>query len=125
RSDDNQADAHDDELQEVGDEHGEHPAEDSVNRDADEQRGHGDFEIFHVEPAHEHEKLAARPQEHAHVEQATQDNDYASRPANARTEAFLEHFRDGHRAGITQRFDAEAGQADESHGDGLADAGDG
>src|SRR5262245_16422766 len=76
------ANAHHNELQKICDQHGKHSAEDRVNSHTDEQDGHGKFKILHVESAHDHQELAARSQEHAHVEQASEDDDDSRSPSN-------------------------------------------
>src|SRR6266480_4282030 len=63
-----QARAHHNELQKIGYEYREHAAENRVHSHAYEEHGHHNFEIADVESGDKHEKLAADPQKHAHIQ---------------------------------------------------------
>ena len=128
-----QSGAHHHELQEVGHQHREHAPQHRVDGDQQEQRRHRDLEQVRGHPAtgarggartrHLQQELAARPQEHAHVQQAAEHDDHAGGPAHARAEALLEELGQRGDARLAQRPHAEAGQADDEHRRRLQQAG--
>ena len=89
-----QAHAHHHELQEIGDQHRQHAADDRIAGDAQQQKRHRDFEMFAIEPAHDHQKVSPRAQKDPHVQQPAQHDHQPAPPADARAESLLEQLGD-------------------------------
>ena len=118
---------HHEELEEVGDQHGEHAAQHRVDRTQHQQHGHHQedvaVEVVQVEAAHQHQELAGDAEEDPHVQQPAEHDHHAGRPADAGSVALLEQFGNSHHAGLAERLDAEPRDADEEHRQGHEDAG--
>jgi hypothetical protein len=103
--------AHDDELEPVRDEHGQHPAEDRVREDDEQEPGHRDLEQPGIEARDDDQELAADPQEEAHVQEPAEEDHEAGREADPLPEALLEELGDRRDARFPQGRHAESGRA--------------